>query len=58
MLKDAECVDFESIKAIISGAVGRLEAVYTSRNSRAVHQAITTASPISVAEQVNPSPKV
>ena len=55
LLKDAECVDFESIKAIISGAVGRLEAVYTSRNSRAVHQAITTASPISVAEQVNPN---
>jgi hypothetical protein len=55
LLKDAECVDFESIRALISGAVGRLEAVNTSRNTRAVHQATTTASPISVTEQVNPN---
>lgn len=55
LIRDAECVDFEGIRAIINTAVTRLEAVNARRNTRTAHQSTTTASPISVAEQVNPN---
>jgi len=55
LIGDAECVDFEGIRAIINKAVTRLEAINARRNTRTAHQSITTASPISVAEQVNPN---
>lgn len=55
LIRDAECVDFEDIEAIISRAAIRPEAVNARRNTRTAPQSTTTTSPITVAEQVNPN---
>lgn len=55
LLKDADCVDFESIKGIIDAAANRFEAVDGSTNERTVHQATAIKISAGLAEKVNPN---
>lgn len=55
LINDADCVDFESIKAIIDAAVNRFETAETSMNNWSNRKLSTTESLGSLAEQVNPN---
>ena len=55
LLKDADCVDFVNIKAIIDAAASRFETVDASINDRGTRWSAATEVPASLAEQVNPN---
>ena len=55
LLKDADCVGFASIKAIIDAATSRFETVDASMNDQGTRQSTATEVPVSLAKQVNPN---